>query len=138
MAYDGAAYAGWQRQINAVAVQQVLEEALEDLTNASTAITGASRTDAGVHALGQVAHFDTLSRIPAEKFSFALNTRLPRDIRVVDSRAVAPDFHARFGAVGKRYRYQFHNHRHAPALERGLRWHVPLPLDLDRMRREAE
>ena len=138
VAYDGTAYAGWQRQINATAVQQVLEEALEALTGASTAVTGASRTDAGVHALGQVAHFDTLSRIPAEKFAFALNTRLPRDIRVVESKAVAPDFHARFGASGKRYRYQIHNQPHAPALERHYRWHVPLPLDLIRMRREAQ
>ena len=137
VAYDGTAYAGWQRQINAVAVQQVLEEALEALTGASTAVTGASRTDAGVHALGQVAHFDTLSRIPAEKFAFALNTHLPHDIRVVGSRAGAPAFHARFGATGKRYRYQIHNHRHAPALERNFRWHVPLTLDLDRMRSEA-
>ncbi len=78
------------------------------------AVTGASRTDAGVHALGQVAHFDTAARIPGDKFSFALNTLLPPDIRVRASRDARPDFHARFDARGKLYRYLIHNHAHAP------------------------
>ena len=86
--YDGTAYAGWQRQENALAVQQVIEEALTKLTRARVVIAGASRTDAGVHALGQTAHFDTESRIPPDKYAFALNTMLPADIRIRKSEAV--------------------------------------------------
>ena len=80
--YDGTNYAGWQRQANAIAVQQVLEEALQRLTRERIVVHGASRTDAGVHALGQSVHFDTDSRIPGEKFSYAVNTLLPPDIRI--------------------------------------------------------
>ena len=85
--YDGTAYAGWQRQENALAVQQVVEEAVSRLVGERTVLFGASRTDAGVHALGQRAHFDTASRIPPDKYAYALNTMLPRDIRVRESRA---------------------------------------------------
>ena len=101
--YDGTRYAGWQRQENALAVQQVLEERLSALTKEKIVLHGASRTDAGVHARGQSAHFDTLSRIPPEKFSFAVNTMLPEDIRVRLSREVPETFHARFSTKGKRY-----------------------------------
>ncbi|MEF9894642.1 MAG: tRNA pseudouridine(38-40) synthase TruA [Clostridia bacterium] len=135
--YDGTNYAGWQRQINACAVQQVLEEALSRLTQAPTLLTGASRTDAGVHALGQVAHFDTLSRIPPEKYAYALNTLLPSDVRVVASQAVSPDFHARFDTIGKRYRYRIYAQPHASALYRNQCAHVIYPLDLALMREEA-
>ena len=92
--YDGTNYSGWQRQENAVSVQQRLEEALFRLLKTDTRVTGASRTDAGVHALGQAVHFDTDSRIPPEKYAFALNTMLPDDIRVRTSMAAADDFHA--------------------------------------------
>lgn len=137
VSYDGTAYAGWQRQRNAPSVQETLERALHSLTGEQAAIVGASRTDAGVHALGQVAHFDTRSRIPPEKFCFALNTRLPDDIRVVASQQVSPAFHARYGARGKTYRYQIHNSPHASALYRLQRAHVAPPLDVERMRRAA-
>ena len=135
VSYDGTAYAGWQWQDNALSVQQVLEEALTRLTGEKTRVTGASRTDAGVHALGQRAHFDTLSRIPPDKYPFALNTLLPPDIRVLEGYAVPSDFHARFDARGKRYTYRIHNAPHASALMRSLTAHVPRPLDLDRMRK---
>ena len=134
--YDGTAYAGWQRQANALAVQQVLEEALSRLTGAQVTLFGASRTDAGVHALGQRAHFDTRSRIPPDKYAYALNTMLPRDIRVRESRAVPDDFHARFSAVGKRYRYQIYAAPHAGALNRNTHAHVIYPLDAEKMRAE--
>lgn len=133
VSYDGTAYAGWQRQENADSVQAQLERALLALTGEETCVTGASRTDAGVHALGQTAHFDTRSRIPPEKFCFALNTRLPDDIRVTASCAVSADFHARFSARGKWYRYQIHNDAHGTALYRNLRAHVNRPLDAERM-----
>ena len=136
--YDGTAYAGWQRQSNALAVQQVLEEALSRLTGEPIVITGASRTDAGVHALGQSTHFDTESRIPGEKFSYALNTLLPHDIRIRSSEDAAPDFHARFSAKGKRYRYLFYDAPHAGALNRHTHAHSIYPLDVPVMQREAE
>ena len=102
ISYDGTNYAGWQLQENAVAVQQRLEEALQKLTGEFIRVTGASRTDAGVHALGQRVHFDTTSRIPPDKYPFALNTCLPPDIRVLEGKAVSGDFHARVDAKGKR------------------------------------
>ncbi len=135
--YDGTRYAGWQRQINAMTVQQRLEEALSKLTKTPVTVTGSSRTDAGVHALGQTVHFDTASGVPDEKFAYALNTLLPADIRVRASMSAAPDFHARFQAQGKIYRYLMHNAPHESAIWRNTRAHVMYPLDVDRMNREV-
>jgi len=135
--YDGTNYAGWQRQSNALAVQQVIEEALSRLTGERVVLHGASRTDAGVHALGQCAHFDTDSRIPGEKFSYAVNTMLPPDIRVSRSQDAPEGFHARFSARGKRYRYLFYDAPHAGALNRLTHAHSIYPLDDGLMRREA-
>ena len=136
--YDGSAYAGWQRQSNAMTVQEKLERAVKRLTGETVCVSGASRTDAGVHALGQSAHFDTESRIPADKFSFALNTMLPPDIRVVASEEVDAEFHARFSGKGKRYRYLIHAAPHAGALNRLTHAHVIYPLDVEKMRAEAK
>jgi len=136
--YDGTNYAGWQRQANAIAVQQVLEEALQRLTRERIVVHGASRTDAGVHALGQSVHFDTDSRIPGEKFSYAVNTLLPPDIRIRASEEASKDFHARFSARGKRYRYLFYDDRHAGALNRFTHAHSIYPLDDRLMQAEAE
>ena len=135
VSYDGTNYSGWQLQENAVAVQQRLEEALEKLIHTPIRVTGASRTDAGVHALGQRVHFDTVSRIPADKYPFALNTCLPPDIRVLEGRDVPGDFHARFDAKGKRYTYRIHNASHASAIYRNITAHVPYKLDVDLMRK---
>lgn len=135
--YDGTNYAGWQRQANALAVQQVIEERLKKLTGEDIVVHGASRTDAGVHALGQSVHFDTASRIPGEKFSYALNALLPHDIRVRVSRDVPEDFHARFSTRGKRYRYLFYDAPHAGALNRNTHAHSIYPLDDARMAAEA-
>lgn len=136
--YDGTAYAGWQRQANAMTVQEKLERAILKLTGEELCVSGASRTDAGVHALGQSAHFDTESRIPADKFSFALNTMLPPDIRVTRSEEVPLEFHARFSTRGKRYRYLFHAAPHAGALTRNTHAHVIYPLDVEKMQAEAQ
>ncbi len=135
--YDGTNYAGWQRQINGLAVQQVLEEALQKATKERIVVTGASRTDAGVHALGQAVHFDTESRIPPEKYPFVLNTMLPRDVRVHTGREVPEGFHARFMTCGKRYTYRIINSRHASAIRRNTHVHVPLALDLAPMQEAA-
>ena len=136
--YDGTAYAGWQRQANAMTVQEKLERAILKLTGEELCVSGASRTDAGVHALGQSAHFDTESRIPADKFSFALNTMLPPDIRVTRSEEVPLEFHARFSTRGKRYRYLFHAAPHAGALTRNTHAHVIYPLEVEKMQIEAQ
>ena len=95
VAYDGTAYCGWQAQKNARTIEGELNRALRELTGEEIQVIGASRTDAGVHGLCNVAVFDTFSRIPGEKFSYALNQRLPEDIRVRKSKEVPPDFHPR-------------------------------------------
>ena len=127
--YDGTAYAGWQRQINGLAVQQVLEEALSSACGHPVTVTGSSRTDAGVHALDQQVHFDTDSGIPPEKYPFVLNTMLPPDIRVTEGREVPADFHARFLTSGKTYTYRIWNARHGSAMRRNTHWHIPVPLN---------
>ncbi len=128
VSYDGTNYSGWQFQENGPSIQEALEKALEKGTGAFTRVTGASRTDAGVHALAQRAHFDTASPIPAEKFPFVLNRYLPPDIRVTAALRVPDDFHARFNAAGKLYTYRIWNARHASALLRCLTAHVPVRL----------
>lgn len=135
--YDGTAYAGWQWQQNALGVQQVVEQAIERTTGSFCRVTGASRTDAGVHARGQAAHFDTDTRIPVEKLPYALNTQLPADVRVLSATAVSQDFHARFGALGKRYTYTLCHRPHAPALDRFRAFHVFGTLDVGAMREAA-
>ncbi len=135
--YDGTNYSGWQRQAGSPSVQQELEEALGKLFSVPrVVIHGASRTDAGVHAVGQVVHFECTGRIPAEKVAFALNTMLPGDIRIRSSVEADPDFHARFQAKGKIYRYGIWNQRHASAMHRLTHAHIPTPLDLALMREE--
>lgn len=109
VAYDGTAYSGWQIQQNAVTVEQRLKEALEELFAPPIELTGASRTDAGVHARGNVVVFDVDTRMPAEKIAYALNTRLPEDIRIVRSSEAAPDFHPRYAECVKTYEYKIWN-----------------------------
>lgn len=136
--YDGSGYCGWQRQLNGPSVQQHLEEALSKLSKRTVQVVGASRTDAGVHALGQRAHLDLPVAIPPEKLPYALNTLLPPDIRALSCVPVPAHFHARFDARGKAYRYRIYNRRQHSALLRRYAAHVPLPLDLTPMRRAAE
>ncbi|NLH96111.1 MAG: tRNA pseudouridine(38-40) synthase TruA [Clostridiaceae bacterium] len=136
--FDGTAYHGWQSQENAVTVQDTLTAAVRRLTGENCSITGSSRTDTGVHALGFVCNFFTGSPIPADKFSFALNTMLPDDIRVVSSEEVPGDFHSRFSAKGKRYLYYIYNSTFASALLRHRAYHVYYPLDVDEMDRAAK
>lgn len=136
--YDGTNYCGWQRQLNGPSVQQELEEALSRLMHEGVSVTGSSRTDAGVHALGLCAHFDSATRIPPEKLAFALNTMLPPDIRIRESGPAPERFHARYSACGKVYSYTFYNARHANAVGRLYSAHVPLPLDEALMHEEAQ
>jgi tRNA pseudouridine38-40 synthase len=131
--YDGTAYAGWQRQPNGPTVQEVLETACADLTGAPVTLHGSGRTDAGVHALGQVATFQTRATVPADRFAPALNTRLPPDVVVRASAEVDPAFHARFSARGKAYLYEVRTGPVRPALRRNQAHHVAEVLDVDAM-----
>lgn len=109
VSYDGTDYCGWQIQPNGVSVQQKLQEAVLALTGENVCVTGSGRTDAGVHALGQVASFPTASSVPPERFAPALNTLLPRDVRVLLSEAAPEDFNARFCAKKKTYLYRMYS-----------------------------
>lgn len=131
--FDGTDYSGWQRQANAPSVQACLEDAMEALTGEHLPIIGCSRTDAGVHAQGLVCHLDTASRIPADRMPFALNTRLPADIRVREGCEVMDGFHARYSTCAKAYRYTFYNARQMCAIGRQYAAHVPVHLDENRM-----
>ena len=136
--YDGTDLCGWQRQENGPSVQGHLEEALARMTGAATPVIGASRTDAGVHALGQVACFDTEACIPCDGFRLGLNSMLPPAIAVVAADEAPPGFHARFSASGKHYRYSILTRSSRSPLARKLAWHRPgARLDLDAMRRAA-
>ena len=138
VAYDGTAYAGWQTQKNGTAVQELLEKALFSITGESLCVQGSGRTDSGVHARAQVAHFDTDARMPADKFSFAMNTRLPRDIRILYSEEADADFHARFAAKQKEYRYQLAVAPHENVFFRNYALHVHNEPDYDLMCAAAE
>jgi len=108
IAYDGTDYCGWQRQDNGKTIQGEIENALEKIHEKPVNLTGSGRTDAGVHAAGQIANFYTdIASIPADRFVFALNSLLPHDIRILDSCETENDFHARFSAKARTYRYQF-------------------------------
>ena len=111
VAYDGTNYNGWQVQPNGITIEGELNHHLSELLKEDIHVTGASRTDAGVHALGNVAVFDTNARMPAEKISYAMNTRLPADIRIQDSCEVSPDFHPRFQKTTKTYEYRILNRK---------------------------
>lgn len=140
IAYDGARYQGWQVQKTGVGVQQKIEEAIARLLPEPVRVHGSSRTDTGVHALGMVAHVEVPAsawRMPESKWPLALNAHLPEDIRVLSVRRCPPDFHARFHARGKQYRYFVWNHPAHHPLLRHLTWHVPRPLNLSLMRQAA-
>ena len=132
--YDGTRFAGWQRQKNGLSVQEVLEQAFEKASGERIVIHGAGRTDAGVHAMAQVAHLDTQCSIPANKISFAMNMLLPRDIRVKHSSEADSDFHARFCAKAKSYQYIYYNATHASALMRDKTTHIRGHIDIRAMK----
>jgi tRNA pseudouridine38-40 synthase len=131
--YDGAAYHGWQLQKDATTVQGIIEDRILKITGERSAIVGASRTDAGVHALGQVAVFRTGSGLDAETMKKALNANLPEDIRVLDAAAVDDSFHPRTDAIKKTYFYIVANQRNSSVFLHRYSWLVPQPLDLNAM-----
>lgn len=138
VAYDGTNYSGWQLQDNAPTIEGELNKALSDLHGEEIAVIGASRTDAGVHALCNMAVYDTDARMPSEKVSLALNTVLPEDIKAVWSREVAPDFHPRHTNTVKTYEYTIYNEPIMPPTERLYAYHVKDKLDVAVMDKEAK
>jgi tRNA pseudouridine38-40 synthase len=140
IAYDGTGYAGWQVQKIGVGVQQRVEEALARLFPSQPKVHGSSRTDTGVHALGLVAHVEIPRaefKMPLRRLPLALNAHLPEDIRILAASRCRTDFHARFDASGKQYRYLVWNHRAMNPLLRSQAWQVPGKLDLPAMRAAA-
>ena len=137
--YDGSVFSGWQRQENAPSVQQTLEAAAEALDGAPVQVIGAGRTDAGVHATGQVAHLDLVKTLRADKVRDALNAHLrPSPVSVLEAEEADPGFHARFDATGRSYVYRVVNRRADLALDKGRAWRVVVDLDAEAMHAAAQ
>ena len=135
--YDGTGYHGWQRQLDGATIQGVLEDAVARLTQERVAVIGSGRTDAGVHARGQVANFRTGSAIPLKAFHQGLNSMLPKDIAVLEAREAAPSFHARKSARAKTYEYRILNRSTRSPLHRNHAWWLAPRLDLGAMAEAA-
>jgi tRNA pseudouridine38-40 synthase len=135
--YDGTAYHGWQRQPSVPTIQETVERAIETLCGCAVTLTGSSRTDAGVHALGQVAHFDLDCPVPTENMARALNNLLPEDIAVAEAVEVSPDFDAISSTKSKRYRYTICTSPVRPVHEVRYCWHRPSVLDTAAMAQAA-
>jgi tRNA pseudouridine38-40 synthase len=138
VAYDGTDYCGWQIQPNGITVEEVLNREISRLTGEDIHVMGASRTDSGVHALGNVAVFDTESRIPPERIAYALNQRMPEDIVIVRSEEVPEDWHPRYqDEITKTYEYHIYNGPVPDPIRRRSCAFVSFPLDVKRMRQGA-
>ena len=127
--YDGTTYAGWQRQLNQPTIQEAVETAIEGVTQAKVSVIGAGRTDAGVHAVGQVASFRTDRDMPPREWTSALNAHLPETIAVQSAVIMPEGFHARYSATGKLYEYRILNRPDRPVVDRHYCWHVYNALD---------
>ena len=138
ISYDGTGYVGWQRQSNGISIQEMLEKALSEITGDCITVYGSGRTDSGVHARAQVAHFDTCVRMSPDKFAIALNMHLPLDIRVLYSEECDPSFHARFSAKKKQYRYRIHIGPHSDVFSRYTALQLHRYPSIDLMQRVAE
>lgn len=138
ISYDGTNYCGWQIQINGITVEEVINRELSRLLGEEIAVIGASRTDSGVHALGNVAVFDTFSKIPPEKMCFALNQRLPEDIRIQESMEVPLTFHPRYCDSTKTYEYKILNRRFDIPTMRLYTHFCYMPLNVEKMQQAAK
>ena len=136
--YDGSAYRGWQRQKNGVSIQQVLEEAIKKITGQKVSVIGSGRTDAGVHALNQVASFRCATKLPVNNIYRGMNSVLPEDIVVKEMEEVPFEFHAQRDVKSKIYVYKICNQKLRPALGRNYSWFVRFDLDLAKMRQAAK
>lgn len=136
--YNGKNYCGWQKQNNSPGIQGTIEKAIFDITREEVKITGSGRTDAGVHALGQVANFKINSQIPVDRIPNALNAKLPKDISIVKAEEVDEDFHSRYSAKKKTYRYQIYNSLYRSPIYADISYPVKYDLDIDKMKKEAK
>ena len=132
--YDGKSFDGWQRQPNKLNIQGEIEAAIEQITREKIELIGSGRTDAGVHAWGQVANFKTNTDISIEKLPMAINSQLKKSIVVKSAEEVEERFHARYSCTGKKYRYIINNSRGGSAIYRGLEFHMPVKLDFAKMK----
>lgn len=134
ISYFGARYVGWQRQLNGLSVQEVLEKALEKTFGTKTSATASGRTDAGVHAEGQVVHFDADTSIPVDKIPFAVNTHLPDDVSMLSCEVVLDDFNARFNAKRKTYCYKIYLAKHRRPMLEPTYEHITVPVYIDKIK----
>lgn len=135
--YNGTSFCGWQKQPNVRTVQGTIEECIANVTQEEVAVIGCSRTDSGVHAKNFVCNFTTNSKIPSEKFSYAINRILPPEIIILESQEVSLDFHARFSCKGKRYIYSILNRTWPSPIKKDFTYHVKNKLDIDKMNKAA-
>ena len=138
IAYDGTQYHGWQIQQNANAIQAILEQKIHIILREEVRVIGSGRTDAGVHAKGQVAHFKHGHPIQFYRFAGSLNGLLPRDIRILKAEEASPEFHAQYSALGKTYHYHLHLDRVLDPFDRLYSYHVREKIDLEKMREAAK
>ncbi len=133
--YDGKEYNGWQKQPNKLNIQGTIEKAISSITNEQIELNASGRTDAGVHAIGQVANFKTNSNLSIDKFAIAINSRLKKNIIIKNAEEVDENFHARYNCKKKTYRYIINNSKYGTAIYRGLQYHVPQQLDIQSMKK---
>lgn len=136
--YDGKGFNGWQKQPDKLNIQGEIENAIERITGEKVELYASGRTDAGVHALGQTANFKTNSNIPIEKFCIAINSQLKKSIVIKEATEVDENFHCRYNCKGKKYRYVINNSINGSAIYRGLEYHMPIKLDVEKMREAAK
>ena len=136
--YDGKEFNGWQKQPNKLNIQGNIEQAISQVTGEIAELNGSGRTDAGVHALGQVANFKTNSNIPIEKFAIAINSNLKKSIVIQSAEEVDDRFHSRLSCKKKRYRYIINNSKYGTAIYRNLETHITVKLDIDKMKKAVK
>mgnify|MGYP003291772270 CR=1 FL=1 len=135
--YDGKDFNGWQKQPSKLNIQGEIERAIQDITSEEVELIASGRTDAGVHALGQVANFKTNSNIPVEKFPIALNTKLKRSVRILEAEEVGESFHSRYNCKRKTYRYVINNSENGTAIYRNLEYNFSQKLNVEKMQEAA-
>ena len=136
--YDGKCYNGWQKQPNKLNIQGSIEQAIYQITGEEVDLQASGRTDAGVHALGQVANFKTNSQLPIDKFPIAINSNLKKSIRIYSAEEVDEEFHSRLSCKKKTYRYIINNSKYGTAIYRNLETHIPIKLDIEKMKEAIE
>ncbi len=136
--YDGKDFNGWQKQPDKLNIQGTIENAIEQITGEKIELNASGRTDAGVHAIGQVANFKTNSKLPINKFAIAINSKLKKSIRIIKAEEVEESFHSRLSCKKKTYRYVINNQETASAIFRNLEYHIPQKLDVSKMSKAAK